>query len=386
VTGRTAASATLALGVCWLAASLLGMAALARADGAASGSSGSKATRIEAIARRVMRQNDLRAVILNVGIGDREVVTTALGNSMTGVSATTRMHFRIGNVAIAYMATALLRLQDQHRVNIDDRVSRWFPRLPGASRITLRMLANSTSGYSDYVANPSFVDALYADPFRSWTPRELIRIGTSKIDFPPGSGFRYSHTGFVILGEVLSKLTREPLARLIRENIVAPLRLRDTNSSQTPQIPTPVLHAFTRERGNYEDSTFWSPSWGTARGANMTSNIVDVARSARAIGAGSLLSPSSYREQVGSRTVGLDGNTKAFHYGMGVIVQASWIVENPSLAGFGVEAAYLPAKKITIAVVSTKRPGSEIDPNYSELIARQIATYLAPAHPIPLHP
>jgi CubicO group peptidase (beta-lactamase class C family) len=107
-----------------------------------------------------------------------------------------------------------------------------------------------------------FVGALYPDPFQPWTPRELIRIGSSKIDFPPGSGFRYSHTGFVILGEVLSKLTREPLARLIRENIVAPLRLRETNSSQTPQIPAPVLHAFTRERGNYEDSTFGAPHGG----------------------------------------------------------------------------------------------------------------------------
>jgi hypothetical protein len=87
-----------------------------------------------------------------------------------------------------------------------------------------------------------------------------------------------------------------------------------------------------------------------------------VARSARAIGAGSSLSPRSYREQVGSRTVGLDGDTKAFHYGMAVIVQGSWIVENPSLAGFGVEAAYLSAKKIIIAVVSTKRPGKPSRP------------------------
>jgi hypothetical protein len=83
-------------------------------------------------------------------------------------------------------------------------------------------------------------------------------------------------------------------------------------------------------------------------------------------------------------TVGLGGNTRRFHYGMGLVVEGGWIVENPSLAGFAVEVAYLPAKKLTIAVVSTKGQRSEVDPNYSELITRHIAGYLAPKHPIPL--
>jgi CubicO group peptidase (beta-lactamase class C family) len=296
------------------------------------------------------------------------------------------MHFRIGNVAIAYLTTVLLRLQDQGRLSIDDRLSKWFPRLPNANKVTLRMLANSTSGYSDYVAIPRFLDALYADPFRAWTPRELIRIGISQIDFAPGTSFRYSHTGFVILGGVLRRVTHKSVRRLIRENIVAPLRLRNTRSSQTAEIRPPVLHAYTRERGTYEESTFWSPSWATARGANMTGNIADVARSGRAIGAGRLLSRRAHRAQVGPGTVGLGGNTRTFYSGMGLLVEGGWIVENPSLAGFGVEVAYLPASKITIAVVSTKGERSEVHPNYSELITRQIAAYLAPRHPIPLLP
>jgi D-alanyl-D-alanine carboxypeptidase len=344
------------------------------------------ARRIVAIARRSKREHDLKGVILSVRVGNRRLVTTAMGNSMAGVPATTRMHFRIGNVAIAYLTTVLLRLQDQGRLSTNDRLSKWFPRLPNANRVTLGMLANSTSGYSDYVSNPAFLDAFYADPFREWTPLELIRIGVSRLDFVPGTSWGYSHTGFVILGEVLRRVTHKSVRRLIRENILAPLKLPNTRSSQTPKIRPPVLHAYSKERGTYEESTFWSPSWGTARGANMTSNIAEVASSGRAIGAGRLLSRRAHRAQVGPGTVGLDGNTRRFYYGMGLVVEGGWIVENPSLAGFGVEVAYLPAKKITIAVVSTKGQRSEVDPNYSELITRQIAAYLAPKHPIPLQP
>jgi hypothetical protein len=114
----------------------------------------------------------------------------------------------------------------------------------------------------------------------------------------------------------------------------------------------------------------------------MASNIVDVARSARAIGAGLLLSPSSYRERVGSGP--WDWTAMPLRDGSDRARQLDR--RESSLAGFGVEGAYLPTKKITITIVSTKRPGSEIDPNYSDLIARQIATYRAPRHPISLYP
>jgi hypothetical protein len=82
-----------------------------------------KAEDISAIAQEAMKQNDLQAVILSVSIGNKNIVTTALGQSMTGVPATTQMHFRIGAVAIAYLTTLLLRLVDQRRVRLDDRLS-----------------------------------------------------------------------------------------------------------------------------------------------------------------------------------------------------------------------------------------------------------------------
>src|SRR5215218_10928491 len=111
---------------------------------------GDRAEAIVAIARDIMDKQDVKAVIVRVTIDGQEIVTEALGESMTGVPATTEMHFRNGAVAISYMSTLLLRLVDQQTVSLDDPLATWVPDLPDAEDVTLRMLANMTAGYPDF--------------------------------------------------------------------------------------------------------------------------------------------------------------------------------------------------------------------------------------------
>jgi CubicO group peptidase (beta-lactamase class C family) len=58
--------------------------------------------------------------------------------------------------------TLLLRYVEQRRLKLGDPISKWFPRLPRAHRVTVRMLASSTSGIADYVTDPAFATAFYA--------------------------------------------------------------------------------------------------------------------------------------------------------------------------------------------------------------------------------
>jgi CubicO group peptidase (beta-lactamase class C family) len=131
---------------------------------------GDQAEAIVAIARDIMNKQDVKAVIVRVLIDGQEIVTEALGESMTGVPATTEMHFRNGAVAISYMSTLLLRLVDQQVVTLDDTIGAWLPDLPDADQVTLRMLANMTAGYPDYVQNPKLSQEVYADPFHTVEP------------------------------------------------------------------------------------------------------------------------------------------------------------------------------------------------------------------------
>lgn len=89
------------------------------------------------------------------------------------------MHFRVGGIASACVGITLLRLAEQRKLSLDDPLSRWYPRLPQAATVTLRMLANCTSGYPDYVRSPNFIAEYLENPFRQWRPQELIDFGLS---------------------------------------------------------------------------------------------------------------------------------------------------------------------------------------------------------------
>ncbi|KPI32903.1 beta-lactamase [Actinobacteria bacterium OV450] len=346
------------------------------------------------IARRARKDLGLNAVVLRVTRDGKEVVTGALGESMTGVPATAGMHFRSGSVAIAYMGDVLLQLVDAHEVGLDDPVSRWLPDLPHGDEITLRMLAASTSGLHDYVTDPEFVAALEAAPFRQWTPEQLVGFSLAHpLWYEPGTNWSYSHANFVLLGSALEKITGTSLDRLLQERVMGPLGLRDTRASSTPEITTPVLHAFTSERGSYEESTFWNPSWTTAPGAVQTTHICDMARSAVAIGSGELLSPAGYRISLDPGTVGLGKATAqcpatvcrtmtpGHHFGLGLIVQNGWVVQNPSFSGYAAIQAYLPSEHLAIAVSTTVGPKGAQD-NTAQTIAYRIAGAVAPGHPL----
>jgi CubicO group peptidase (beta-lactamase class C family) len=368
------------------------------------GTAGDQAEAIIAIARDIMGKQDVKAVIVRVTIDGQEVVTEALGESMTGVPATTEMHFRNGAVAISYMSTLLLRLVDQQVVTLDDTIDAWLPDLPDADQVTLRMLANMTAGYPDFEKNAGFQEAYYADPFREWTAEERIEISLSVPRvFAPGTNWDYSHSNYVILGRALEKITGQPLDVALQEQVLGPMGLQNTVAWSTPEISEPVLHAFSSERrlalgipaGTrfYEESTYWNPSWSLAEGSIETTNIYDMATSAVAVGEGTLLSPESHQAQIAPDLFGfgapLEGCPtcrtlgKTLNYGLGVVLTNSWIVQNPLFAGCGGVMAYLPSRKIAIALATTFGEGAFDDEggykhsSHVELFSA-IGAYLAP--------
>ena len=250
---------------------------------------------------------------------------------------------------------------------------------------------------------PEILHGVNLEPFRQWTSDELIQIGISKpMMFEPGTNWGYSHTNYVILGRVLEKITGMPLADAMRKYIFAPMDLKQTQSSSTPEIPEPVLHAFSSEQRAdllvpagtpfYEESTFWNPSWTTAEGAVQTTDITDMSKSMEIVGAGKLLSRSSWAAQVGPNLVGFGHadpncpvcrqNTIAANYGLGVVNLGPWITQTKNFAGSGATVGYLPWKKLTISVVTTYTPEAfDEEGNYnnaSQTIFSSLGSALAP--------
>jgi CubicO group peptidase (beta-lactamase class C family) len=355
----------------------LGLSAVslnARATSAATSQS-EQAAAIAKIVQNSMKTEHLRAVIVKVTQGDKVVTSQAFGESMTGVPATTPMHFPNGAVAFAYLGTLLMEFVDEHKVNLDDTIDRWMPKLPEANKVTLKMLANQTSGYPDFETDPKWLAAWSADPFHIWTFDERLKYAFSRpVQFAPGTNWSYAHTNFMILGEILSKIGGKPLDTLLREKVLDPIGLKNTTASQTSEIPIPVLHAFDSERRGalkippnvpfYEESSFWNAQWGTPMGANQTTNIDDMVTTAVKVGTGVLLSKSGYEAMTAPNLLGFGHKqdncapscftqVNGYNYGIGVVRSGSWLLQNPLLDGYSATEAYLPSKKIAIAVAVT---------------------------------
>jgi CubicO group peptidase (beta-lactamase class C family) len=360
---------------------------------------------------RFKGENDLRAVLVRVTRGDEILLEEAVGESMTGVPATIDMHFRNGAVAISYISTLLLMLVDEGKVSLDDKVSTWLPDIPHSDEVTLGQLAQMTSGYVDYESTPELTAANYADPYKQWTPQELLAFAVDKpLWYPPGTNWDYAHTNYVILGLALEQITGQPLDVLLQQRILDPLGLANTSGNDgTPAIPEPVLHAFSSERREvlkvpadipfYEEATFWNPSWTLAQGAIQTTNLRDLSVTARAIYSGRLLSPESYQAftstDLRGKTSAVPGCPACFEqiigytYGLGVVISGDWLLQDPLFSGESAVGAYLPAQDVAIAVAVTYQPGA-FDattgnyPNTADQLWREIALKVVPDNPPPI--
>ncbi len=362
--------------------------------------------RIDGLIRNAIVHHGIRAVIFQATVDGRTVLRKAYGQSMTGVPATTNMHFRNGAVAISYMSTLLLRLVDQGKVKLDDDVLRWLPRLRDTNRVTLGMLAGMTAGYHDYALDPLFADKLFANPFGVITTSDQLRLALdAPQQFTPGTNWSYSHSNYVILGLALEKITKQPLNVALSRMVLRPLGLENTVASQTASIPPPVLHAFSPERKSFlgiapstpfdEDTSFWNPAWTLARGAVETTDIADMTRTAIGIGSGRLLTRRSYRQQIdphlgfGHPQAGCERCTKltrVYGYGIGVVRNGSWILQNPMFAGYAGIESYLPSRRISIALAITFKASSydyQGNPSsyWSTTLYPQIGRILAPHDP-----
>ena len=282
--------------------------------------------------------------------------------------------------------------------------------MPNADRVTLGQLAQMTSGYVDYViGNTEFDKALYEDPFRQWEPDQLLGFATSRpLLYEPGTNWNYAHTNYVLLGKALEKATGQDMPKLLEDKVLRPLGLTNTANSFTPEIPAPVLHAFTSERRGAQNTQRHT----VLRGVDVLESVVDDHPRRHpddqhlrhggqrcGLGSGKLLSKESY-EKIAStdlrgKTRTLPGCTTCmelndgYTYGMGIVISGDWLLQNPLFAGEAGVMAYLPSKKISIAVAVTYQPEAFDDQgnyrNEADTLFRRIAKELAPddAPPIP---
>src|SRR4051794_5105097 len=159
--------------------------------------------------------------------------------------------FRVGSVTKTFVATLVLQLAGESRLSLGDTVERWLPGLvPDGKAITVRELLNHTSGLYDYVNDGDttvFEPLLQGDLGHVWAPRGLVAVAVKPPPhFPPGARWRYSNTGYVVLGLIVEAATGHSVGAELQQRIFGPLGLHRTSFDSAPSIAGAHAHGYLR--------------------------------------------------------------------------------------------------------------------------------------------
>lgn len=320
--------------------------------------------------------------------------TAAYGTARLGAQIRPRRHtyFRIASITKTMTSAVVLQLAQERKLRLRDRISKYVSGVPNGDNITLAQLLGMRSGLYDYTSAPKMTGFLDHQPTKAWTPRELLDISFAHPpNFPPGTAYEYSNTNYALLGLVVEKVDRRPLAAAMRERLFRPLGLRDTllppRTSNT--IPEPHAHGYLYgsssivttgipnppygpklvaaiEAGKIQpnDYTGVNHSFATAAGG-VISTADDVETWIRALVSGRVLNAEYqriWRNSLKPADGGLD-------YGFG-INRLRWAgntfyLHGGETVGYNSEAGYDPANKLTLVLWTnlTVSPTKELTAN-----------------------
>ena len=190
------------------------------------------------------------------------------------------------------------------------------------------------SGLENYANTTEFQQALVADPYRNFTPQELLGYAFAEpIVSRPAEGFEYSNTNTVLLGLVVEKLSGQTLPDYISDHILTPLGMDHTSFPTTNAFPEPHAQGYTKTTADGAETTAtdWNPSWAWAAGA-MTSTLRTCTSGRPHWRPAKLLSPEMQSQRL--QTLSIPGQPPRDGYGLGIFNLGGWIGHNGSVPGY----------------------------------------------------
>ena len=158
-------------------------------------------------------------------------------------AATTDTRYAIDSVSKQFTAAAVLILQQDGKLHLDDPVSKYLGGVSGGRDITIRELLEHTSGLRDYWPQ-DFVPVEMTRPVA--LPALLAEWAGKPLDFKPGTDWQYSNTGYAVAGAIVQRVSGEPLMSFLRQHIFAPLHMDHMTEDDTAPLPAADAGAYTR--------------------------------------------------------------------------------------------------------------------------------------------
>lgn len=186
------------------------------------------------------------AAVAAVRIPGRDDVLVAVGDNVDGSAARADAPFSVAHLTESLVRTVAFQLIDDGVLNSADTVDQWVPTLPNADRVTVQMVIENKTGWSDYgLIEP---DPEISDFGRAWSLREAVELRATAMTAlgEPGTPSDDGHTNEAVLGLVVQEVGGKPLADLIRDRVAAPEGLGETDLLDGSNVPADYRHSTLR--------------------------------------------------------------------------------------------------------------------------------------------
>jgi CubicO group peptidase (beta-lactamase class C family) len=276
--------------------------------------------RIDRIAAQVLEQTGVPSASVAVVRHGKLVYTHAYGSarlavgSAPAVAATPEMRYSIGSISKQFTAAAILLLQEEGKLSLDDAVGKYVPGLTRGNEVTIRQILSHTSGYQDYWPEDYVMTTMLPN-----VSAQQILDGWAKkpLDFEPGTQWQYSNTNFVIAGRIVEQITGAPLMDILTARIFRPLGMTSVWNSDEAKLTQADATAYYRHAlGPLRPAPKEGRGWMFAAG-ELAMTAYDLALWDESLIAQSVLKPESYK-QMFTEVKLKDG--KGTDYGLGVEV------------------------------------------------------------------
>ena len=264
--------------------------------------------------------------------------------------ATPAMRYSIGSISKQFTASSILLLQEQGKLSLDDKVSKFLPGLTRANEVTIRQLLSHTSGYQDYWPQ----DYVMPNMLQPTTAQQILdQWARMPLDFDPGTKWQYSNTNFVIAGLIVEKVSGMPLPTFLQQKIFQPLSMTSVlNTDQERLGDTDPTGYLRYALGPLRPAPKEGKGWLFAAG-ELSMTAEDLAKWDISIMDQKLLRPASYRE---FSTDVLLKNGLGTRYGLGVDVRNDAghrsLSHGGEVSGFTSENVVFPDERVAIVVLT----------------------------------
>jgi CubicO group peptidase (beta-lactamase class C family) len=157
-------------------------------------------------------------VILEKGYGLKDAKTKTLTDAGT--------IYQLGSITKQFTAAIILKLVELHQLSLSDKLSKFYPDFPNGDKITITQLLSHTAGVYNYTGDMVFMKTEAIKP--SSEEKMLALFKDKPLDFQPGTDWRYSNSGYLLLGYIIQKVTKLPYETVVRKYIFTPLHMQNS--------------------------------------------------------------------------------------------------------------------------------------------------------------